>query len=78
MQMSETDGQVFVYDNGHGYVYDSQGTMKFHGDIETFVRAQFADAYSVTVANAVTDWQNRVYLEVSIEKEKSKFQSRKR
>ena len=70
MQMSETDGQVFVYDNGHGYVYDSQGTMKFHGDIETFVRAQFADAYSVTVANAVTDWQNRVYLEVSIEKEK--------
>ena len=70
MQMGETDGQVFVYDNGHGYMYDSQGNLKFHGDIETFVRANLGDVYSAAVVNAVTDWQNRIYLEVSIEKEK--------
>ena len=70
MQFDETGGQVFVYDNGHGYVYDSQGTLKFHGNIEDFVREQFKDVYSVLVVNAVTDWQNRIYLEVSIEREK--------
>lgn len=62
-------GDIFVYDNGHGYLYDSGGSMKFHGDIEGFVRKQFQNVYSVSVVHAVTDGQNRIYLEVSIEKE---------
>lgn len=69
VQVCDAGGDIFVYDNGHGYVYDSGGTMKFHGDIENFIRKQFRDAYDVSVVNAVTDGQNRIYLEVSIEKE---------
>ena len=69
VQVCDQSGDIFVYDNGHGYLYDSDGTMKFHGDIESFIRKQFQDFYDVSVVNAVADGQNRIYLEVSIEKE---------
>ena len=69
VQLCDLGGDIFVYDNGHGYLYDSDGTMKFHGDIESFIRKQFQDVYDVSVVNAVTDGQNRIYLEVAIEKE---------
>lgn len=69
VQVCDPGGDIFVYDNGHGYLYSSDGTVKFHGDIETFIRKQFQDAFDVSVVNAVTDGQNRIYLEVSIEKE---------
>ena len=69
VQVCDQSGDIFVYDNGHGYLYDSDGAMKFHGDIESFIRKQFQNFYDVSVVNAVSDGQGRIYLEVSIEKE---------
>ena len=69
VQMCDPGGDIFVYDNGHGYLYRGDGAMKFHGDIESFIRKQFQDAYDVSVVSAAADGQNRIYLEVSIEKE---------
>jgi len=70
IQVCDITGDIFVYDNGYGIFYDSNGNKKFQRDIEAFVRRQFLDAYSVSVIHAVTDGENRIYLEVSIEKEK--------
>ncbi len=70
LQLCDSTGDIFVYDNGHAWLYDSAGTReKFHADVEGFVRKQFQDVFSVSVDHAVTDGQNRIYLEVSIEKE---------
>ena len=32
--------EIFVYDNGHGYLYRMDGQLKFHADIESLVRRQ--------------------------------------
>lgn len=69
IQVCEPGGDIFVYDNGWGSLYDGSGRLKFQSDIETFIRKQFFDVFSVSVIHAVTDGQNRIYLEISIEKE---------
>lgn len=65
----EDQGDIFVFDNGEGYLYNSSGTLKFHADIEKFVRQQYPNAYSLTIVKALTDGNNRVYLELALEKE---------
>lgn len=69
IQAEDGGGDIFVYDNGDGYIYDSDGNQKFHGNIEGFLRRQFENVYSVSVMNALTDGQNRIYMELSVEKE---------
>ncbi|MBE5972309.1 MAG: hypothetical protein E7246_07325 [Lachnoclostridium sp.] len=61
---------MFVYDNGFGYIYSASGELQFQTDIETFVREHFSKAYSVTTTNALTDGNDRIYLELTVEKEK--------
>lgn len=61
--------EVFVYDNGVGSVYDTEGKLIFKTDIERFARACYSQAHSVTVANAITDGNHRIYLELVVEKE---------
>ncbi len=63
-------GDIFVYDNGYGYIYNSSGELKFEVDLDTFVRRQYPDVYSLTIVNAMTDGDNRIYMELSVEKEK--------
>jgi len=69
--MSQTGelGDIFIYDNGIGYIYDNQGGLKFEVDLESFVRRQYPNAYSLSVVKAMTDGDNRIYMEISIEKE---------
>lgn len=76
LQVCDT-GDIFVYDNGYGIFYDSSGNKKFQRDIEAFVRRQFSDAYSVSVIQAMTDGENRIYLEISIEKKKIEIPEKK-
>ncbi len=70
MSAAGEPGDIFVYDNGFGYIYNSSGTLKFQVDLDTFIRSQYPDAYSLTVVNAMTDGDNRIYMEISVEKEK--------
>lgn len=62
-------GDIFVYDNGEGYLYSGNGDLKFHADVEAFVRAQYADAYDVAITHAVTDGAGKIYMELSVEHE---------
>ncbi len=66
---AEEGWQVFVYDNGIGSVYDTEGNLVFRTDIESFVRSCYSQAHSVMVTNAVTDGSRRIYLELVVEKE---------
>lgn len=66
---------IFVYDNGMGYVYDFEGILKFQTDIETFVRSCFSKSHSVVTSKAITDGNNRIYLQLLIEKEQIDFDS---
>lgn len=61
--------EIFIYDNGEGYIYRMDGSVKLHVDIAGFVQNQYPNVYSVSIIHAVTDGENRFYLEVSIEKE---------
>jgi len=63
-------GDIFIYDNGFGYIYNPSGGLKFQVDLDNFIRRQYPGAYSLTVVNAMTDGDNRIYMEVSVEKEK--------
>ncbi len=67
---SGDDAGLFVYDNGVGYLYNAQNRLTFQTDIETFVRKYFNKAYSVTTTHVVTDGGHRVYLQLTVEKEK--------
>lgn len=62
-------GDIFVYDNGQGFLYDSDGTIKFRAEVEAFIRRQYQDAFSVAVAHAMVDEKDRIYLDLSIELE---------
>lgn len=61
--------EIFIYDNGEGYLYRRDGTLKLHTDIAGFIHLQYPDVHSVSVIHALTDGDNRIYLELSIEKE---------
>lgn len=67
--MDGDKGDIFVYDNGEGYLYDKNGTLKFQADIESFIQRQYQHVFSVSVAHALTDGEDRIYLELVIEKE---------
>lgn len=64
------EGEIFVYDNGEGYLYQMDGQLKFHADIETFIRRQYPDAADLSLIHAVTDGEDRIYMELSVEKER--------
>ena len=64
---SSGDGDIFIYDNGVGYLYGADGTEKFKEDIETFVRKHFK-GYSVVATEALTDGNDRIYVDLAIEK----------
>lgn len=66
---SGEDGEIFVYDNGYGSLYDMDGSLKIQIDLETYVRRQYPNVYSLTITKAMTDGENRIYVELSIEKE---------
>ncbi len=68
--IQRTGSEIFIYDNGFAYLYSSTGVRKSCSDIETYLREQYPDAYSITVANAITDGNSRVYMEVSVEHKK--------
>ena len=68
-ETSPETSDIFIYDNGIGYIYSANGSVKFKTDIETFIRSRFHKAYSVETVNAVTDGNNRIFLELVIEKE---------
>lgn len=70
VQMCKSDGtgDMFVYDNGIGYLYSSGGDLKFQTDVETFVRNHFK-GYSIVATEAFTDDGNRIYVDLAIEKE---------
>lgn len=63
------ESNMFIYDNGTGYLYDVSGTLQFQANIETFVRSYFQKAASVTTTRALTDGADKIYLELTIEKE---------
>ena len=64
---SSGDGDIFIYDNGVGYLYGADGVLKFQTDIENFVRKHFK-GYSVVTTEALTDGNNRIYVDLTIEK----------
>lgn len=68
MQVCGNDGtgDIFVYDNGYGWLYDCSGKLKLHTDIETFVWKHFK-GHSITVTEAFTDGSNRIYVNLVIE-----------
>ena len=70
VQMCKNDGtgDIFVYDNGSGYLYNSAGAIEFQTNIEDFVRKHFG-GYSVVATEAFTDDENRIYVDLAIEKE---------
>ncbi len=65
-------GTLFVYDNGVGSLYDLNtlsGVPEFQTDVETFMRRYFSKPVSVNTANAVSDGENNIYIELLLEKE---------
>lgn len=70
MQLCDPDdgGDIFIYDNGAGYLYTSDGTQDYNIDIETFARKHFK-GYEVVVTDAMTDGEYRIFVELAIEKE---------
>lgn len=71
--LEDGSGDVFVYDNGRGYLYDSSLTLSYQMDIETFVRDTFKEgesgyAYSITATHALTDGNDRIYVDLTLEK----------
>lgn len=70
MQMCSSDGsgEMFVYDCGSGYLYDSSGNKKFEASIEPFVREHF-NGYSVVATEALMESGDRIYVDLVIEKE---------
>ena len=70
MQMCNSDGtgDMFVYDCGLGYLYDSTGEEKFITSIEEFVREHF-NGYSVVATEALMEGGSRIYVDLVIEKE---------
>lgn len=62
-------GNIFVYDNGQGYLYLPDGTLRFQADLETFIREQYRDVFSVSVAHVAVDASERIYLELAVELE---------
>lgn len=65
---SDGTGDIFVYDNGVGSLYSSDGVLKLQMQIGSFVRKNFK-GYSVGATNAIADGSNRCYVNVFIEKE---------
>lgn len=70
MQMcsSNGSGEMFVYDCGIGYLYDSTGEERFITSIEPFVREHF-NGYSVVATQALMEGGDRIYVDLVIEKE---------
>ena len=70
LQMCNYDeaGDIFIYDNGEGYIYNSDLELDFQVNIEDFTR-QYFKGESVSVTKAMTDGQKRIYVNVAIEKE---------
>lgn len=66
--MNGDPGGIFVYDNGMGYLYNKDGELIFYADIESFIRRQYSHVFSVSVAQAFTDGENRIYMDLVIEK----------
>ena len=70
MQMCNSDGtgNIFVYDCGFGYLYDSTGEKRFETSIEAFVRKHFT-GHSVVATQALMEGGDRIYVDLVIEKE---------
>lgn len=70
LQMGNSDGtgDIFVYDCGFGYLYDSRGEKTFETSIEAFVRKHFK-GYSVVTTQAIMEGGDRIYIDLVIEKE---------
>ncbi len=67
-------GDVFIYDNGYGYLYDSTLNLTYNVSLEPFVRDMFHEgesgyAYSITATHAMTDGNDRIYVDLTLEKE---------
>lgn len=75
--------RLFVYDNGIGHLYDMDELYSianwenetlpsvpcsFEADIKATVNTYFSKAYEVSVTNAMSDGNERFYVELSIEK----------
>lgn len=63
------NGDIFIYDNGSGYLYNSSLELKLHVVIEEFVREHFDEGFSLSITNALADGQDRIYVNLVIEKE---------
>lgn len=66
---------IFVYDNGSGYLYDLNGSLKYEVNILETIEAYFktnatgTPAHDVSVTQALSDGNQRFYVELSIEKQ---------
>lgn len=75
---TDNSQRLFVYDNGKGYLCDMNCQIKFSADIEetldTFYNAKKSanKIHDVSVSNVWSDGGERLYVEVSIEKEELK------
>lgn len=61
-------GDIFIYDDGMGYLYSHKRTIKMKMEIEAFVHENFGGT-SFSVTKALTGGDNRVYVNLVIEKE---------
>ncbi len=64
----EEEPKIFVYDNGIGTLYQNDGKVLLKTDIETLIRSRYHQAFSVNVTHVMTDGENKMYLELVIEK----------
>lgn len=66
---ADGDRDIFVYDNGIGILYDEDGQVRFKAEIESVLRACYNKANSLTITHAMSNGENRIYLELALEKE---------
>lgn len=61
-------GDMFVYDNGIGYLYNASGEEIFIASIKEFVQDYF-NGYSVVTTEALMEGGDRIYVDIVIEKQ---------
>lgn len=59
---------IFIYDNGVGYLYTSDGKLKLEMKIQEFIEQNFK-GFSVSATSAMTNGDNRIYVNLFIETE---------
>lgn len=75
---SDSSQSLFVYDNGKGYLCDMNCHVKFAADmeetVETFFEAKKSanKIHDICVSNVWSDGGERIYVEISVEKEEVK------